>query len=138
MIVTTEFDNPLEEDVVLEETEQTMQFSELMKNTENILKAYLYIKKIVDASNPFVNKVIKADTINTTDGKSQYLLNENTGKILIKNISPTDSYSIFFNGGEFVLFPFEKVELPVDSETIIETFGMFSIIESEYKLGKGN
>ena len=137
MIVQTEFDGLLEEDVIFEETEQTQDYAEILKNSENILKAYMYIKKIADSSNPFVNSILKVETIDTTLGRAPYLLNSETGKILFKNISTTESYSIFFNGGEFVLFPYESVELPVVATTEIETMGRFSIIESEYKLGKG-
>jgi len=138
MFIETDIDKPLEEDIVFEETDQSPYLEDVLKNAENILKAFLYIKKIADTSNPFINKIIKVSTINTSDQREQYQLNEGTGKILIKNVSPTESYSIFFNGGEFILFPFEKIELPVDNTTIIETNGIFSIIESEYKLGKGN
>ncbi len=137
MIIETEFDNPLEQDVIFEETEQTQDYAEMLKNSENMLKAYLYIKKIADASSPFVNSVTKVSTIDTSLEKEEYALDEETGKILIKNISPTEQYSIFFNGGEFVMFPYETIELPVTDNTKVETKGRFSIIESEYKLGKG-
>ncbi len=137
MVIETEFDNPLEQDIVFEETEQTTATEELLKNTENIIKAYLYIKKIADASSPFINAIISVNTIDTSLEKTEYIINSETGKILFKNISSSENYSIFFNDGEFVLFPYESVELPVVSTTKIETYGRFSIIESEYKLGKG-
>ena len=137
MVIETEFDGILEDDVIFEETDQQQDMAETLKNSENILKAFMYIKKIVDSSSPFVNSVIKVSTIDTTLGKATYSLDLETGKILLKNISTTESYSLFFNGGEFVLFPYESVELPVVATTTIETVGRFSIIESEYKLGKG-
>jgi len=137
MVIKTEFDGLLADDVAFEETEQTQDYSELLKNTENMLKSYLYIKKIADASSPFVNSVIKVDTVDTSISKAEYNIDNETGKILLKNISTTEQYSIFFNDGEFVLFPYESIELPVISTTKLETNGKFSIIESEYKLGKG-
>lgn len=137
MVIETEFDGLLEDDVIFEETDQQLDLAETLKNSENIMKAFLYIKKIVDSSSPFVNAVIKVSTIDTTLGKEEYVLDINTGKVLLKNISTTDSYSLFFNDGEFVLFPYESVELPVTEITKLETVGRFSIIESEYKLGKG-
>lgn len=138
MLIQTEFDNPLEEDVFFEETEQTQEYTNILKNSENILKSFLYLKKIADANNPYVNSIIKMDTIDTTSGKTGYTISAETGKILIKNISSTDSYSIYFNGGEFVMFPYETLEIPVKTDSVIETKGKFSIIETEYKIGKGD
>lgn len=137
MVIETEFDGLLEDDVIFEETDQQVDLAETLKSSENILKAFMYIKKIVDSSSPFVNSIIKVNTIDTTLEKTTYSLDPETGKILLKNISTTESYSLFFNGGEFVLFPYESVELPVVATTVLETVGRFSIIESEYKLGKG-
>ncbi len=137
MLIQTEFDNPLEDDIVFEETEQTQDYAEILKNSENMLKAYMYIKRIADSSSPFINKVLKVTTVDTALGKEEYQMMAETGKILIKNVSTTESYSIYFNDGEFILFPYENIELPVEIGTKIETQGRFSIIESEYKLGKG-
>ncbi len=136
-LIQTEFDDLLENDIILEETDKTPDYAALLKNAENMLKSYLYIKKIADASSPFVNSIVKVSTIDTTLEKEEYVLNGETGKILLKNIHSADNCSIFFNGGEFVLFPYETIELPVKDNTTIETKGKLSIIESEYKLGKG-
>jgi len=137
MIIETNFDNPLEEDIVFEEVDNQQELEDTLKSSENILKAFLYLKKLMDESSPFINKIIHVETIDTTQEKSLYIINEDTGKILIKNIDPNSQHSIFINDGEFVLFPYESIEIPADYTTKLETNGLFSIIESEYKLGKG-
>lgn len=137
MLIDTEFDNPLEEDIIFEETEQTQDYAEMLKNTENMLKSYLYIKKIANAANPFINAVVNVETIDTHTEKTQYIFNIDNGKILIKNLDSTENWSFYFNDGEFVLFPFESIELPFFQDTKFETKGRFSLIESEYSLGKG-
>jgi hypothetical protein len=137
MLIQTDFDNPLENDIVFEETDETQSYQDILKNSENIIKSFLYLKKIIDSSSPFVNDVINVTTIDTHIEKEQYIFSIESGKILIKNIDSTENWSIFFNDGEYVLFPFETVELPFKANTKLETMGRFSIIESEYQLGKG-
>jgi len=136
MVVETPFDNPIGNDIVLEETDNSEEFKKLLQNSENIIKAFLYLKKIFEYSSPFINRVIKMNTIDTSKEKAVYEVAPNTGKILIKNIDSNSSHSIFFNGGEFVLFPYESVEFPIVETDTIETQGLFSIIETEYKIGK--
>ncbi len=138
MVIQTKFDNPLEQDIVFEETDETQQFEDILKNAENIIKSFLYLKEMSNASSPFVNSVIKMTTIDTSQEREEYQIDELTGKVFIKNISSTENYSIYFNNGEFVLFPYETLEFPVKEETVLETKGKFSIIESEYSLGKGD
>ena len=137
MLIQTDFDSPLENDVVFEETDQTQDYSQILKNSENVLKSFLYLKKIIDSSSPFVNDVVNVTTMDTHIEKERYNFSIESGKILIKNIDATENWSIFFNDGEYVLFPFETVELPFKINTKLETMGRFSIIESEYQLGKG-
>jgi len=138
MFIKTNVDSPLEEDIVFEETDQSSHIEDVLKNAENILKAFLYMKKMLNESSPFVNSLTALKTIDTTSEKTIYMQNENTGKIVFKNISSTDNCSIFINDGEFVLFPYESVELPISQSDKIETNGTLSIIETEYKLGKGD
>ena len=136
MVIETEFDDILENDIVFEETEQSPDYAQILKNSENILKSFLYLKKITDSSSPFVNAVVKMDTIDTSGEKVLYSQNEETGLILFKNTDALNNGSIFFNGGEFILFPFESIEFPIKTTTTLEINGIFSILESEYKIGK--
>ena len=136
MVITTEFDDILENDIILEETDQVLNYADTLKNSENIIKSFLYLKKITDGVNPSVNAVLKMDTIDASEEKTVYLTNTEAGLILIKNTDALFNGSIFFNGGEFVLFPFESIEFPIVETSVIELFGKFSILESEYKLGK--
>lgn len=132
MVVETEFDGLLEDDIILEETDETSSYEEVLKNTENLLKSYLYIKKIVNSSSPFVNAVIKAETVDTTASRTEYVTNQDTGLVLIKNIDTVQNFSIFINDGEFVLFPYESIEIPTAGIVKLETKGTFSILESKY------
>jgi len=135
MLVETDFDGLLENDVIFEETDQTLDYKEILKNSENIIKSFLYLKRVTDGTNPYVNSVLKMDTVDFAE-KTAYTPHVNTGLILVKNVSALVNGSIFFNGGEFVLFPFESLEFPILSTSVLELSGNFSILESEYKLGK--
>ena len=137
MLIGTEFDHPLEQDVNLEETEDTPGYSAALKNAENIMKSFLYLKKLMGGADPFVNKITKVQTIDTSVASTQYTLAAGTGKILFKNLSSSDNASLFINSGEFILFPYESIELPLSGTDVVETNGHFSVIETEYKMGKG-
>ena len=136
MIIKTEFDGLLEDDIVFEETDQALDFAEVLKNSENIIKSFLYLKRITDGATPYANSVLKMDTIEIETNKQEYILTAETGLVLIKNVDSLYNSSIFFNGGEFILFPFESLEFPVLPTSKLELLGKFSILESEYKLGK--
>lgn len=135
-LIETEFDGLLEDDMILEETDQALDYAQILKNSENILKSFLYLKKIADGSSPFINAVTKMDTVDTGGDKIIYTVNAETGLVVIKNVSSVANGSIFFNDGEFVLFPFESIEFPVLQTSKLELNGAFSILESEYKIGK--
>ncbi len=136
MLIKTNFDNPLEEDIIFEETEEQLSYVETLKNSENILKSFLYLKNITDSSSPYINAIVKMDTVDYSGEKTSYLFSQDTGLILLKNIDSLNNGSIFFNNGEFVLFPYESIEFPLKETSQIELHGKFSILESEYKLGK--
>lgn len=132
MMIETDFDAPLEEDIVLEETDQTIDYKDVLKNTENLLKSYLYIKKLVNSSSPTINAFVKATSIDTSSATEEYAIDSETGMILIKNTDTVKNYSIFINDGEFILFPYESLEIPTAGVEKLETNGTFSIMESKF------
>ncbi len=136
MVIQTEFDGLLEEDIILEETDNAVDYASILKNSENIMKSFLYLQKVMGGASPFVNAVLKVSTVNTSAESTTYTQNAEAGLIVFKNIDSTNNASIFFNDGEYVLFPYESIELPITEATTLKTNGKFSIIESEYKLGK--
>ncbi len=71
MVVHTEFDNPLEEDVVFEETDETQSFEDILKNSENLMKSFLYMKKMFSAA------IISPTEFNfiSSDGQRDFQIN---------------------------------------------------------------
>ena len=132
MLIETEFDGLLEDDIVLEETNQVSSYEEILKNSENLIKSYLYLKKLMNASTPFVNAIVKASTIDTSSNTVEYVKDESTGLILVKNIDIVKSFSIYINEGEFILFPYESIEIPTAGLDKLELNGNFSILETKF------
>ncbi len=133
MLVQTEFDGLLVDDILLEESEQTQIYEKTLKNSENIIKSYIYMKKLLTAASPFVNKITKIETINSPE-KLTIDIAEGTGKIHFKSMDPENNSSIFINGGEYILFPTESIEIPIDQSYTVEIQGSFSMIQTEYSL----
>jgi hypothetical protein len=46
MIIETPFDKPLEEDVAFEDVQSVKDLADILKESENLYKAYLYMKKL--------------------------------------------------------------------------------------------
>ncbi len=132
MIVETAFDAPIEEDIVFEETEQTQDYAEMLKNSENMLKAYMYLQKLMKATIPFVNSIIKVETLIAAE-ITEVAIEEDTGKIVLKNIDTEGFASFYIDGGEFMLFPSETIEIPITSAYKLEIKGNFSLMQTEYK-----
>lgn len=130
-IIETEFDGLLEDDIVFEETEEVLKYKDLLKNAENMYKSILYLKKLMSSGNPFINNIIKMNSVSNSE-KTTYSIDVKTGLIVLKNTSELDSAEIFLDGGKFLLFPFESIEFPITSSRMLELKGDFSMIESEY------
>ena len=137
MFVETDMDDFLQEDVILEETDQSPAIEETLKDSENIIKAFMYLQKMIDSRNPSINRILKADTIHIPGTKEAYQLEAGVGLVSVKNVDKQEDSSIYFNGGQIILFPYETIELVVDDSTVLEVVGKLTIIQSEYKLGKG-
>lgn len=71
MVIKTEFDNPLEEDVVFEETDQTSDVEDILKNSENLMKAFLYMRKMFSSS---VTNPTEFDYV-SSDGQRDFTVN---------------------------------------------------------------
>jgi len=132
MLIETEFDGLLEEDVIFEETDQSPGFVEIMKNSENLLKSFLYLKKMFNTT-PLLNRILKVQTVEETQ-KSLITQHADTNVMMVKNVSDQNS-ELFINDGLLVLLPFESFEFPIDGTYKIEVSGKLSIVESQYKIG---
>jgi hypothetical protein len=129
-VVVTEFDNTLEEDIILEEVDDGMASAKLLKSAENIFKANIYLKKLFSAS-PTFNEVLKFETIETS-GKEAYAYNANTSLIMFKNLRDEET-KIYIGQGYLVLLPFESFEFPITEGMIIEIDGRVSVVETKYE-----
>ena len=131
MFVETDFDRLLNEDVSLEENDQTAEFANILQNSENILKSFMYIKKMFGMSVTF-NKLVKVysieDTVLTdviTDAASNY--------ISIKSVAD-QKVDVFINGGKYILLPFEDLDFPIETGMTIAVSGQVSILETYHSL----
>lgn len=132
MIINTEFDNPLEEDIVLEETDETLSFKNVLRNSENMLKSVMYLKKLFTMS-PTFNRVVKVSTIDATSDTA-IVPDPETNVILVKNITDSN-FELYLNGGQLILLPFETFDFPIDGIDTISCIGNGSIIETKYTTG---
>ncbi len=58
MLIETDFDSPLENDIVFEETDETQGFEDILKNSENMYKAVLYLRRMFsNASSPSIVEI---------------------------------------------------------------------------------
>ena len=132
MLIKTDFDNPLEEDIVFEETDETPSFEDILKNSENLIKSFLYLKKMFSSA-PELNTVYSFQTIETIE-LAEIDIAEDTNVIMVKNVKDSNS-SIFLNGGELVLLPFESFEFPIQEDDVLEFIGRISIVQTKMTIG---
>lgn len=132
MIVNTEFDGILEEDVIFEETDESPSFKEILKNSENLLKSFLYMKKMFNTS-PMLTEIIDVNTIETSV-KTEHTIVGGANMVMVKNIS-SNNLELYINNGLLVLLPFESFELPIKETTTIAVLGNASIVQSKYIIG---
>lgn len=132
MVVKTDFDNILEDDVVFEETDETLEYSDILKNSENLMKSFLYMKKMFN-STPLLSEVIHIETVEYSQN-TEYTPKANSNMIMIKNVSDVNS-SMYLNGGELVLLAFESFEFPLQDGQTIELKGNLSIVETKFTIG---
>ena len=130
MMIETKFDNPLESDISLEDTDTTAEQEKLLKESENMMKSVLYLKKLF-GSPAMLSSIVKVDTLSNAT-KSEYALDQSTNMLLAKSITDATS-DIYINGGRYVLLPFESFEFPVDENIAIEIKGDVSVVQSIYR-----
>ncbi len=130
MVIETEFDGLLEEDVIFEETEQSAFTEDVLKNAENIIKATMYLRKLAGMS-PIMNKLVKVSTVEDSELTAFYPDPE-ANLILVKNLSNLD-FTLEINDGELILLPFESFDFPLEGITKIRYAGKASIIETQYR-----
>ncbi len=130
--IVTDFDNPLEEDIVFEETEELLSLENTLKHSENIMKSFLYLRKMFGSS-PIMNKIIKVSTVEATSEQT-IVPDAETNVVMIKNLSD-QLFSLKLNGGELVLLPYETFDFPLEGITTISFTGHGSIIETKFILG---
>ena len=109
--IKTAFDNPIEQDVQLEQIDNKPPAVETtLKNAENVYKSFLYLRKMYSMF-PKKETIAKADTKNyanyTTIDKPLY-----ANKILLTNLD-SDVVYIKINGGEFGILVGQTIELPI-------------------------
>lgn len=132
-VIATEFDGTIPEDVILEESDNKEEMTNILGNSENIRKAYEYLSEMYKIDKAIMNKVLKFDTIEDTNFTAISLLAD-TNLILIKNIRDSESF-INYNGGQFVLLPFESFEFPVTPATdTLQVKGKVTTAEIQYIL----
>ncbi len=130
MVIQTEFDGLLEEDIAFEETDQTLSTQDVLKNAENIIKATMYLRKLAGMS-PIMNRLVKVSTVETQELTALYP-DEDSNLILVKNLSSLN-FTLEINDGELILLPFESFDFPLEGITKIRYAGTASIIETQFR-----
>jgi len=132
MFIETDFDKPLEEDVVFEETDTANDTKTLLKNSENLLKSFLYLKEMFSSS-PTFNKIIKIDYF---DGVSDEEINVSpeANLIVFKN-GKDDSSNIYYNDNDkLVLHPYEQMDFPYSEGDCFKVGGTLNVIQMKYEI----
>ena len=128
--ITTEFDSAITDDIVMEESENKEEMTKLLGDSENVLKATLYLKKLFD-SNAHLGRIVKVATLDEA-APVTYTIDAETNMILVKNLTE-DPCIISINGGDLTILALESVEFPTAGITDIIVSGNVSIIETIYK-----
>ena len=131
MVVKTNFDNPLEEDVALEQTKNTKTVEETLKDAENIFKGFLYLKDMFSSA-PIFNKVIK---INYFDGVQNEIvpIEKDTNFIVFKNNKKEETEIYYNSNDKLILYPYEQFDLPIEKGDTIKVTGTLNVIQIKYE-----
>jgi hypothetical protein len=109
--INTNFDKPLEEDVILEQIDgKEPAVATTLKNSENIYKSFLYIKKMYTGSLSSA-KILGMGNVDNVDFETITVPLE-TLDALVSNTSAGES-SIRINNGEYKMSPKEILEIPI-------------------------
>lgn len=128
----TPFDNPLEEDVILEDGPNVQDISNLLKNSENIFKAFLYLKELFSAE-PTFNKIVKIDYLDSVTEKT-IDIDPTANFIVFKNNKKDDSYIWYNDNDKLVLYPYEQFEIPLFEGDTIKITGTMNVIQIRYEI----
>ena len=131
MVVKTKFDAPLEEDVILEQTENTQNITDLLKNAENIFKGFLYLKDMYSSA-PTFNKIVKIEYLDGVSNK-EIELNPDANFIVFKNGKKDDSEIYYNNNDKLVLYPYEQFDLPLFKDDKVKVSGTLNVIQIKYE-----
>ena len=110
--INTGFDKVVEEDVLLEQIDgKEPAVATTLKNSENIFKSYLYLKKMYSGSYSS-SKVLVMNSISSSEYES-VTIPDGATSLRVSNTSTTLDSEIEMNGGKFILTPGKDIVLPV-------------------------
>jgi len=130
--IKTRFDSPLEEDVTFEQTENQQEISDLLKNTENIYKAFLYMKEMFSSA-PVFNKIVNITYVDDVTDED-ISINEEANLLTFKNNNKDTSEIYYNNNDKLVLYAYEQIDIPVFSGDTIKITGTMNIIQMKYEI----
>jgi len=132
-VIKTPFDDPISEDVTLEQTEnETMPYDQLLANAENILKSFLYLKDLYSSA-PVFNKIVKIQKFEGANDTPVEIDTE-ANLVTIKNLSDSVSEVKYNDNEPLVLFQYEQVDIPIFSGDTIQLNGDFNVIQIKYEV----
>jgi len=132
-VVKTPFDNTIQEDVTLEETDnETLPYDQLLANAENILKSFLYLKELYSSA-PVFNKVLKIQKFEGAK-ETDVEVESDANLITIKNISESNSEIIYNDNDPLILFQYEQIDIPYNNGDTIKLTGDFNVIQVKYEV----
>ena len=131
-IIKTKFDGAIEEDVSFENSEEVVDIEETLKNSENILKGFMYLKEMFSSA-PTFNKIIKINYIK--DGNKEKLtIEKETNLITFKN-NKDDTSEVYYNDNDkLLLYPYEQLDIPIFEGDEIKITGTLNVIQMKYEV----
>jgi hypothetical protein len=114
--IKTPFDGTIDEDVQLEQVNGAADIETILANSENVYKAFLYLRKMYSI---FPQRVQTLGAF--TGSSSDYtVLNipKNVNRIIVKNLSTDSNLMLRFNNSdEYAILPQEKEEIAIIATT---------------------
>ena len=132
-VINTQFDDPLNEEVELEQTKSFASYEDLLGNAENIYKSFLFLKKMFSSS-PVFNRILKISKLDGSD-TSPIEVEDETNVVIVKNLSENNISVTIDKNDPFILFQYEQFDIPYHKGMNISVDGEANVLQIKYEIG---
>jgi len=131
-VIDTKFDNILENDIALEHSKGVETIKDTLKNSENILKSFMYLKEMFSSA-PVFNAIVKIDYIDNGD-KQEIDISDEANLLTFKNNKDNNSEIYYNDNDKLVLYPYEQIDIPVFKDDTLKVTGTLNVIQVKYEV----